>query len=116
MGRPATAGERPVSETEGLQRRIQSTAGQVKPGGKLGPTLHPKQLPKKKKRRGTEKKEGKREAKKEKKRNLVLTSTQSPLKCDEVLFVERSGELLLRSELKVFSTGGEGRASLNRAI
>ena len=45
----------------------------------------------------------------------MLTSTQSTLKCDEVLFVERSGELLYVASFKVFSTGGEARASLNRA-
>ena len=32
--------------------------------------------------------------------NLVLTSTQSPLKGDEVLFVERSGELLYVASLR----------------
>ncbi len=34
---------------------------------------------------------------------------------DDVPFVEWSGELLYVSELKVLSTGGEARASLNRA-
>ena len=45
----------------------------------------------------------------------MLTSTQSTLKGDEVPFVEWSGELLVTGKLKVFSTGGEARASLNRA-
>ena len=43
MGRPSTEGERPVSENRSLSARIQSTAGHVKPGGKLGgPPSNPK--------------------------------------------------------------------------
>ena len=43
MGRPARAGESPVSENRSIPARIQSTAGHVKPGGKLGgPPSNPK--------------------------------------------------------------------------
>ena len=44
------------------------------------------------------------------------TSTESTLKCDRVLFVERSGELIFAARLRNWSTGGEARASLNRAF
>ncbi len=43
------------------------------------------------------------------------TSTESPLKDDRVLFVERSGELIFASEVKEWSTGAAARASLKRA-
>ena len=43
MGRPAIAGDSPVSENRFLLVRIQSTAGHVKPRGKLGgPPSNPK--------------------------------------------------------------------------
>ena len=43
MGRPATAGDSPVGENRVLVVSIQSTAGHVKPGGKLGgPPSKPK--------------------------------------------------------------------------
>ena len=43
MGRPTIAGDSPVSERRFLLVRIQSTAGHVKPGGKLGgPPSNPK--------------------------------------------------------------------------
>ena len=43
MGRPATAGESPVGERRCLLTGIQSTAGHVKPRGKLGgPPSNPK--------------------------------------------------------------------------
>ena len=43
MGRPAIAGESPVGERRVVLVRIQSTAGHVKPGGKLGgPPSNPK--------------------------------------------------------------------------
>ena len=43
MGRPAIAGESPVSESRCMPAGIQSTAGHVKPGGKLGgPPSNPK--------------------------------------------------------------------------
>ena len=43
MGRPAIEGESPVLEIRILLVRIQSTAGHVKPGGKLGgPPSKPK--------------------------------------------------------------------------
>lgn len=45
----------------------------------------------------------------------MLTSTQSPLKGDEVLFVERSGELLFHARLRNWSSAAEGKPSLNRA-
>ena len=45
----------------------------------------------------------------------MLTSTQSALKRDEVLFVERSGELLFHARLRDWSPGAEGKPSLNRA-
>ena len=43
------------------------------------------------------------------------TSTESTLKCDRVLFVERSGELISVARLRYWSTGAAARASLNRA-
>ena len=43
MGRPARAGDSPVGENRVMLVRIQSTAGHVKPGGKLGgPPSNPK--------------------------------------------------------------------------
>ena len=43
MGRPTTAGDSPVSEKRFLSVSIRSTAGHVKPGGKLGgPPSNPK--------------------------------------------------------------------------
>ena len=43
MGRPATEGESPVSERKSVVDWIQSTAGHVKPCGKLGgPPSKPK--------------------------------------------------------------------------
>ena len=43
MGRPAIAGESPVGENRVLLVEFQSTAGHVKPGGKLGgPPSNPK--------------------------------------------------------------------------
>ena len=43
------------------------------------------------------------------------TSTESPLKDDRVLFVERSGELIFAARLSNWSYGAVARASLNRA-
>ena len=43
------------------------------------------------------------------------TSTESTLKCDRVLFVERSGELIFAARLSNWSYGAAARASLNRA-
>ena len=43
------------------------------------------------------------------------TSTESALKCDRVLFVERSGELIFAARLSNWSYGAAARASLNRA-
>ena len=43
------------------------------------------------------------------------TSTESPLKGDRVLFVERSGELIFAARLSNWSYGAVARASLNRA-
>ena len=45
----------------------------------------------------------------------MFTSTQSTLKCDVVLFVERSGELLYYARLSR-TDGAEAKASLNRAL
>ena len=46
----------------------------------------------------------------------MFTSRQSTLRCDVVLFVERSGELLVWCEVKFFvRNGAEGKPSLNRA-
>ena len=43
MGRPARAGESPVDENRVRLAEFQSTAGHVKPGGKLGgPPSKPK--------------------------------------------------------------------------
>ena len=43
MGRPTIAGDSPVDENRLSSVRIQSTAGHVKPGGKLGgPPSKPK--------------------------------------------------------------------------
>ena len=71
MGRPARAGESPVSENRSIPARIQSTAGHVKPGGKLGgPPSNPKYY--------------------------SMTDRGG----DEVLFVERSGELLYGASLR----------------
>ena len=43
MGRPTIAGDSPVSENRVSSVRIQSTAGHVKPRGKLGgPPSNPK--------------------------------------------------------------------------
>ena len=43
MGRPARAGESPVSESRFLLVEFQSTAGHVKPGGNMGgPSSKPK--------------------------------------------------------------------------
>ena len=43
MGRPARAGDSPVSENRILSVEFQSTAGHVKPRGKLGgPPSNPK--------------------------------------------------------------------------
>ena len=43
------------------------------------------------------------------------TSTESPLKDDRVLFVERSGELIFAARLRAMRSGAEAKASLNRA-
>ena len=43
------------------------------------------------------------------------TSTESPLKDDRVLFVERSGELIFAARLRNWSSGAAARASLKRA-
>ena len=45
----------------------------------------------------------------------MLTSSQSALKRDGVLFVERSGELIFAARLRNWSSGAAARASLNRA-
>ena len=45
----------------------------------------------------------------------MLTSCQSTLTCDGVLFVERSGELIFAARLSNWSYGAAARASLNRA-
>ena len=46
----------------------------------------------------------------------MFTSRQSTLKCDVVLFVERSGELFVWCEVKYYVRyGAEGKPSLNRA-
>ena len=46
----------------------------------------------------------------------MFTSRQSTLRCDVVLFVERSGELLVWCEVKFYvRNGAEGKPSLNRA-
>ena len=43
MGRPTRAGDSPVGKDRVMSVRIQSTAGHVKPGGKLGgPPSNPK--------------------------------------------------------------------------
>ena len=48
--------------------------------------------------------------------NLMFTSRQSTLKCDVVLFVERSGELFVWCEVKYYVRyGAEGKPSLKRA-
>ena len=47
--------------------------------------------------------------------NPMFTSRQSTLKCDVVLFVERSGELLYVARLSTFRYEAEGKPSLNRA-
>ena len=46
----------------------------------------------------------------------MLTSSQSTLTCDDVLFVERSGELIFAAGLRNWSSGAAARASLNRAF
>ena len=46
----------------------------------------------------------------------MFTSRQSTLKCDVVLFVERSGELFVWCEVKYYVRyGAEGKPSLKRA-
>ena len=45
----------------------------------------------------------------------MFTSRQSTLKCDVVLFVERSGELLYMARLSTVRYGVEGKPSLKRA-
>ena len=46
----------------------------------------------------------------------MFTSRQSTLKCDVVLFVERSGELFVECEVKNHVRfGAVGKPSLNRA-
>ena len=45
----------------------------------------------------------------------MFTSTQSTLRCDVVLFVERSGELLYMARLSTLRYEAEGKPSLNRA-
>ena len=45
----------------------------------------------------------------------MFTSRQSTLKCDVVLFVERSGELFYMARLNTWRYEVEARASLNRA-
>ena len=45
----------------------------------------------------------------------MLTNTQSALRRNEVLFVERSGELLYMARLRIRRFEAEAKASLNRA-
>ena len=45
----------------------------------------------------------------------MLTNRQSTLRCDVVLFVERSSELLYMARLSTLRYGVEAKASLNRA-
>ena len=45
----------------------------------------------------------------------MFTSRQSTLKCDVVLFVERSGELFYMARLSTLRCEVEAKASLNRA-
>ena len=45
----------------------------------------------------------------------MFTSRQSTLRCDVVLFVERSGELLYVARLSTRRYEAEGKPSLNRA-
>ena len=45
----------------------------------------------------------------------MFTSRQSTLKCDVVLFVERSSELLYMARLSFIRNGAEAKASLKRA-
>ena len=45
----------------------------------------------------------------------MFTSRQSTLRCDVVLFVERSGELFYMARLSTQSYGVEVKASLKRA-
>ena len=46
----------------------------------------------------------------------MFTSRQSTLRCDVVLFVERSGELFYMARLSTRRYEAEERSSLNRAI
>ena len=45
----------------------------------------------------------------------MFTSRQSTLRCDVVLFVERSSELRYMARLSTKRYGAEGKPSLNRA-
>ena len=45
----------------------------------------------------------------------MFTSRQSTLRCDVVLFVERSGELFYMARLSTQSYEAEEKSSLNRA-
>ena len=45
----------------------------------------------------------------------MFTSTQSTLKCDVVLFVERSSELRYLARLSTIRYGAEEKSSLKRA-
>ena len=46
----------------------------------------------------------------------MFTSTQSTLKCDVVLFVERSGEFMYAARLRYRSTEAEGKPSVKSAL
>ena len=89
---------------------IQSTAGHVKSGGKPGgPPSKPKYYPMTDSEEYCEGKV-KRTPGGEWKRtwNLMFTSTQSTFRCDVVLFVERSGELLYAARLSDSVTEPQG--------